>query len=459
MKICILGCGLRTPLLLHGLVHSGLAIEEIALYDIDVERANTMSKLASELARDSNIRVRAAQPVDNAIADASFVICSIRVGHMQARAADERLSLECGFAGQETTGPAGFSMALRTIPTALEYARLVEKLAPAAWIVNFTNPAGIITQAISNHTGARVVGICDTPAELFYQIARALDEPLDNVRCEYFGLNHLGWIRGVRLRGKDVLDRLLEDDELLRRLYPAELFAPAFLRALRLIPTEYLYFYYNQTQARANQTHVGVTRGEELASLNRNVWKTLEGCMRSGDAAGALTAYRQYLNRRNASYMRLDAEGKSAFNVPDPDWDPFEGVTGYHRIAVDTLRALISDEPHHLVLNVRNESTLEGLRRDDVIETQCMVDKFGARPLAIGSIPESVQGLVFSVKQFERLTIQAVIEGSWDAAVLALATNPIVGNWHAAHNYMTRLGEMDGEVFAGFAHSERVARS
>ena len=130
------------------------------------------------------------------------MISCVRVGGMEARARDERLALECGFAGQETTGPAGCVMALRTVPVVLEQARVVERFAPDAWIINFTNPAGLISQAISSNSSARVVGICDTPAELFFRIALGLGAPLEDVECHYFGLNHLGWVQTVRLRGQ-----------------------------------------------------------------------------------------------------------------------------------------------------------------------------------------------------------------------------------------------------------------
>ena len=228
-------------------MHGGLGIREIALYDNRPPAAALMGSLCSAIADGTTTRITTPASADDAIADSSFVISSIRVGNMGARARDERLSLECGFAGQETTGPAGFAMALRTIPVALDYARTVERIAAAAWFINFTNPAGIITQAISTHTNAKVVGICDTPAELFHQIARALEEALEDVECDYFGLNHLGWVRAVRVRGEDVTSKLLADDELLRRLYRAELFPPALIRGLGLIPTEYLFFYYNQS--------------------------------------------------------------------------------------------------------------------------------------------------------------------------------------------------------------------
>ena len=140
-------------------------------------------------------------------------------------------------------------MALRTVPVALEHARLVEREAPRAWFINFTNPAGLITQALQQHTKLRVVGICDTPAELLHRISHVLAEPAGDIQCEYAGLNHLGWVRRVLVRGQDVTARLLENPEALRELYHAELFDPLLIRTLKLIPSEYLFFYYSQRKA------------------------------------------------------------------------------------------------------------------------------------------------------------------------------------------------------------------
>jgi 6-phospho-beta-glucosidase len=450
MKLCVLGCGLRTPLLLHGLIHSGLGIDEVALYDIDTERSQLMEVLGTHLAQGTSARIVSTPVLERAIQKSSFVISSIRVGNMKTRAADERLALECGFAGQETTGPAGFAMALRTIPVAIEYARIVQRKAPSAWIVNFTNPAGIITQAISTHTGANVIGICDTPAELLFQIARVLGEPLEQVRCEYFGLNHLGWLRSVRVRGEERIGQLLEDDRKLQMLYPSHLFDGVLIRALGVIPTEYLFFYYNAFLARQNQLRAGITRGEELETLNGNIWMKLEACSRSGDAGAALEEYKRYLNRRNASYMKLEGEARSAFDGPDPDWNPFEGATGYHRIAVDAIRALIGAESHSLVLNVPNHGAMEELAADDIVEVPCVVDQTGPRPSKIGRLPESVRGLVVSVKYYERLAIQAAVEKRWDTAVFALTMNPIVGSWEASRRFLEGLKSIDPEHFSNF---------
>ena len=435
MKICVLGCGLRTPLLLHGLVNGNIDVDELSLHDIEPDRADLLARLADRMAHGRKIRIRAVQQLDQAIEGSNFVVSCIRVGGMETRASDERVALESGFAGQETTGPAGFAMALRTVPVAIEHARIVERLSPSAWIINFTNPAGIITQAITQYTRARVAGICDTPAELFLQVARALGEPLENVDCEYFGLNHLGWIRSVRVRGTDATHRLLSDDGLLQRLYPAELFAPDLIRSLGLIPTEYLFFYYNQPVARRNQINAGTTRGEELRIMNLQLWKHLKEQIGRGNSDAALDGYRRYLNRRNASYMRLEAAGDSAVNCNDPDWNPFEAATGYHRIAIDTIRALGSSEPHSLILNVANRGAIPGIAENEIVEVPCLVDQNGPRPLAGGALPESVQGLLLSVKRFENLTIQAAMQPSVDNATIALMANPIVGSWDGARNF------------------------
>lgn len=451
MKISVLGCGLRTPLLVHGLLRSGLDIGEIALFDIDRGRSRLMEQIGLELANAAGTGTRiAGATIEEAIAGSDFVISSIRVGGMEARARDERIALECGFAGQETTGPAGFAMALRTIPVALEQARTVERLAPSAWMINFTNPAGLITQALSTHTNARVIGICDTPAELFFQISRALDEPPDEVECSYIGLNHLGWVTSVSVRGQDVTDRLLNNEFLLRHLYPAELFDPGLIRALGAIPTEYLFFYYNQTLAKDNQLRAGATRGEELKTLNGEVEADLQAHIGAGDPSGALRAYRRYLNRRNSSYMRLDGAGVSAFDGADFDWDPFEGATGYHRIAVSAITALRASAPHRLVLNVQNHGAVEGLQPDDIVEVPCLVDRSGARPLATGRPPDSLQGLILAVKQYERLTIEAARTHRWDLAALALTVNPIMGSWNEAQRFLHRLAESDPRHFSNF---------
>jgi 6-phospho-beta-glucosidase len=236
------GAGLRTPLLVDGLLQATaeLSVDEVALYDPDRVRLATVLGLCRALcaARGRSLRLSAPARLEEAAEGASFVILSIRVGGTAARARDERVAMEPGRLGQETPGPGGAALALRTLPVLLEQARVLEERAPSAWVVNFTNPAGLIAQALTTRTGLRVVGICDTPGELFHRIGLALGEPA--ARCAYLGLNHLGWVRAVHAGGADRLDELLADDEKLGSLYPAARLAPDLLRARRLPPTPYL---------------------------------------------------------------------------------------------------------------------------------------------------------------------------------------------------------------------------
>jgi 6-phospho-beta-glucosidase len=444
--VVIGGGGVRTPLLVYGLVHSqsALSVDTITLFDIDTERLNVIAGLCREVARQvpGSPAIEVEANLERALEDADFVLNSIRVGGIAARARDERIAIEHGLAGQETTGPGGAAMALRTIPAILEQARLVEAVAPGAWFINFTNPAGLITQALSNHTKVKVVGICDTPAELFHQIASALGEPPEEMTFDYAGLNHLGWVSRVRLRGEDITARVLDDLSLLRRIYSADLFDPDLIHALRLIPTEYLFFYYSARRAHRNQQKAGASRGQELERLNDSLFRQL----RAEDPRTGVETYRHYLDQRNSSYMQLEAQAGSAFSSSLRNENPFTLATGYHRIAVDVMRGLTSESPNQVVVNVQNHGTINGLNGDDVIEVLCDISKRGPVPRPVGDLPESVRGLVLSVKAYERTLIEAALRHSQSLAALALLEYPIVGDWELAKETLDALRNSDASL-------------
>lgn len=443
-KVVIVGGGgLRTPLVVHALARAqrSLDLAELALYDVDTARAGIMAGIGRRIVANlgADYRIGVWENLEDAAAGADFILNSIRVGGMSARARDERIAIEHGLAGQETTGPGGAAMALRTIPVTLEHARAVERAAPGCWFINFTNPAGLITQALTQQTRLRVIGICDTPIELFHRIAWSLGEPYEEMRFDYAGLNHLGWVSRVRLRGVDITARLLADDEALRRLYPAPLFEPALIRALGLIPTEYLFFYYSQRKAHDNQLRAGASRGEELERLNLELFRQLQG----ETPAEALATYRHYLLRRNASYMKLESEAGSAFTTAEENYDPFETATGYHKIAQAVLTALVSDSPQQIVLNVANRCAIPDLAPDDIVEVPCDIDRRGPVPCPAGPLAESVRGLVLAVKAYERTLIRAAVEKSAPLADLALLEYPIVGEWDLARNLRAALTASD----------------
>jgi 6-phospho-beta-glucosidase len=321
-------------------------------------------------------------------------------------------------------------MGLRTAAVAIEYARLIERLSPQAWMINFTNPAGLITQAVSHNSNARVIGICDTPTELFHRIALALGAPLADVHCEYVGLNHLGWVRRVLLRGEDVTAKLLASGEALHSLYQAPLFDLELLRSLRLIPTEYLFFYYSRSRALHNQRRAGATRGEEVAKLNEELFANLAKSSADGKPHEALSTYVDYLNQRSGSYMQLEASAGTAFDKSHAlQDDPFRVATGYHRIALDVMKALSSEEPRRVVVNVRNHGAISDVAPEDIVETPCSISKHSITPEVCGALPEEVRGLVLAVKAYERAAIQAAVMGSAEYARKAMLLYPAIGEW------------------------------
>jgi 6-phospho-beta-glucosidase len=443
-KVTIIGGGgVRAPLLIHGLAQAQevLNIAELSLFDVDIARTEIIGGIGRAIVSrmGAGFKICVTSRLEEAAEGAEFVFSSIRVGGMAGRARDERISIEHGLAGQETTGPAGAAMALRTLPVTLGQANVVERVAPEAWFINFTNPAGLITQALTQNTSLKVIGICDTPSELFHRIAGAVGASRDEIDCDYAGLNHLGWVRRVHLRGEEITARLLDDTELLRGLYPADLFDPALIQTLRLIPTEYLFFYYSQRKAYRNQLKAGASRGEELQRMNGDLFKRLS----TSTDAEALETYRTYLQQRNASYMKLEGQGGSAFTPAESEPDPFEAATGYHRIALEVMSGLLSNHTREIVLNVLNRGAIEDLDADDIIEVPCDVDRTGAHPRRTGRLPESVRGLTLAVKAYERTAIRAALEGSRAIAQLALLEYPSIAQWELAGELLSSLQAAD----------------
>lgn len=439
-KVAIIGGGgVRTPLLIHGLAQeqAHLGIGQVALFDTDLARMESVARIGRQIVKrlGADFEICVTPRLEDAVTETEYVLSSIRVGGMAGRARDERLAIEHGFAGQETTGPAGAAMALRTLPVSLGHAKIVERLAPAALFINFTNPAGLITQALMDSTSLNVIGVCDTPGELFHKIATAVGAPLAEMTFDYAGLNHLGWIRRVSLAGEDITERLLDDTELLRGLYPAELFDPALIQTLRLIPTEYLFFYYSQQKAYRNQVLAGASRGEELERLNADLFLQIAG----ETAVQALETYRAYLMRRNASYMQIEGRAGSAFHAGHNEPDPFDAATGYHRIALDVMVGFCSDAEREIVLNVRNRGAIEDLDPDNIVEVPCLVNRGGVKPRRTGRLPIAVRGLVESVKAYESTLIQATLHGGKRLAQLALMENPIIGQWERAGEVLESL--------------------
>ncbi|HKN97910.1 MAG TPA: 6-phospho-beta-glucosidase, partial [Pseudonocardiaceae bacterium] len=333
---------------------------------------------------------------------ADFVFSAIRVGGLAARVADERVAREAGVLGQETTGAGGLAYAVRTVPAALRIAERVAATAPNAFVINFTNPAGIVTEVMRTVLGDRVVGICDTPVALIRRLTGLLGVP---AFADYAGINHLGWLRRLVHDGVDRLPGLLAGDALAGTEEDA-IFGLPWLRTLGVIPNEYLYYYYFTREA----VRSGAARGEYLLGQQDDFYRAA-----AADPARSLDLWTAAVRQRSATYF-ADARGGAA--TP-------EGA-GYEGVALAVLAAVARNEPAELVLDVANQGTLPGLPDDMVVEVPCAVDGGGARPLPVSPLAQAQSGLVQQVRAAERLAARAAVTGSRRSLLAALAQHPLV---------------------------------
>jgi 6-phospho-beta-glucosidase len=427
MRLTILGGGgFRVPLIHAALTADSAGIDTLVLYDLDPDRVRAVRAVLDQTAAGAGPDVVVESTLEAAVRGADFVFSAIRVGGLRGRACDERAALAEGLLGQETTGAGGVCYGLRTIPEALRIAEAVRAHAPDAWVINFTNPAGMVTEAMSQVLGDRVVGVCDSPVGLFRRVARALGVSMERAWFDYAGLNHLGWLRRVLVGGRDRLPGLLADERALGSFEEGRLFGPTWLRALGAIPNEYLYYYYFTRDAVAAQARAPATRGEFLAAQQDPFYRAAG----QPDAAGRWQALRR---EREATYL---AESRQASGAGSRDAQDLDGG-GYDRVALALMRAIAGGQAT-LVLNVRNRSALPCLDADAVVEVPCLVGTNGALPLATGPLDPPAAALVATVKAVERATIHAAVSGSRAAAVRALASHPLVDSVHAAERILDR---------------------
>ncbi len=460
MKLTILGAaGVRTPLVLQSIIASQrrIGLTELALMDVDANRLALMRALCEALldGGDAPFPIAWTQDARGALRGADYVINTFRVGGMESRVIDEQVPLRYGVLGQETTGPGGFAMALRTIPVALDYVKIVREEAPGAWLFNFTNPAGIVTEGIINCGGyERAVGICDNPSSMWRAAAQWLGVQPADLLVEYFGLNHLGWVRAIYQDGRDQLPAALDfitahaDDHL-----PGLPFEAGFVHSLGMIPNEYNYFYTHTDQALGNLNRAGQSRAQQIMPFNVELFETLDQLRQEGALPAALkTAYLDYLAKRHATYMSLEI----GHAHPQPDEsreasNALEGsAEGYSGVALGVIEAL-QGSGGVAILNVPNHGAIPGMGNHDVVEVTCYVGRGVIRPLAMGAVPERALGLMKRVKEYERLTIQAATEGSYDLALKALTIHPLVPSLSTARSILNDYRQQHGAYFPALA--------
>jgi 6-phospho-beta-glucosidase len=424
VKLTLLGGGgFRVPLVYQALAAGRSPVTEVVLHDVSASRVATIRAVLEQLgdAHPGAPAVRTATDLDDALTGARFVFSAIRVDGLAGRTVDERVALANGVLGQETTGPGGIAFGLRTVPVALRVARRVAAVAPEAWVINFTNPAGMITEAMQRVLGERVVGICDSPIGLARRAATALETL--GVACggdltvDYVGLNHLGWLRGLRVDGVDRLPELLADDDALGTIEEARLVGTDWVRAIGALPNEYLYYYYCTRDAIAAIRSAPSTRGELLQVQQERFYAET-----ADDPGHALRRWSQVREERDAGYMAESRGASGAGERAAAD----VAVGGYQQVALELMAALSGGPAATMILNVRNGSAVPGLPAAAVVEVPCLVGPHGVTPLVTAPLPGSMLGLLQQVKAVEQDTIEAAVTGSATSALRAFAQHPLV---------------------------------
>jgi 6-phospho-beta-glucosidase len=424
MKIAVVGGGSTyTPELVSGLSRERARIDvrELVLHDIDGQRREIVGGLAARMLARQGYEgtLEITDDLERALDGADFVLIQIRVGGQEARLSDETVPLVCGCIGQETTGAGGLAKALRTVPVVLEIAeRVRERAADAAWIVDFTNPVGIVTRALLDH-GHRAVGLCNVAITTQRAIARLLDVEPERVLIDQVGLNHLSWVRFVRVDGDDVLPELLAShgDELAEEVGLRR----GLLDELGVLPSYYLHYFYEHDAVLAEQLD-GVPRAATVAEIER----------------GLLELYRDPNLTEKPALLEQ------------------RGGAFYSEAAIGLVGSLVTGDGDVHVVDIRNGGTIEGMAPDDVVEVPARIDGKGATALPQPRVAPELLGLMQHVAAYERLAAEAAVTGERALVHKALLTHPLVAQDAVSAELVHRLLEAGARHLPQFDTGSRV---
>ncbi len=404
LKIAIVGSGSTyTPELIEGIIKRKdvLPLTELALMDIDRRKLDIVGELGARMLKAAGLscRVVLTENLDEALEGADFVLGQIRVGKLPARVLDEKIPLRYGLIGQETCGIGGFFKAMRTIPVMLDIAKRMKELCPDAWLINFSNPAGILTEALLNHSDVKMLGLCNVPYNMFRSIRSSLG--LERAEITYVGLNHLSWITAIEQDGKDYLQGALAmglNSEAMKNI-PSSGFSRELIQTVGAIPSSYLEYYYFKEKKLRILRESELSRGEKCIRIEEEL---------------------------------LGIYADSELHVK-PELLSSRGGANYSEVAISLVDAIHNDKQEVHVVNLLNRGALEFMEDTDAVEIGAVIGKDGAKPIALpGFSNRHIIDYMRMVKAYERETVQAAVTGSEEAAMRALMMNPLVGDYDTA---------------------------
>ena len=421
MKITVIGGGSSyTPELIEGIIlrSNQLKVDKIVLVDIESgkEKLEVVGALAKRMIKKSGLLIKIELTLDrvSAITNADFVLTQFRVGGLDARASDERIPLKYNVIGQKTVGPGGFAKALRTIPVILTICKEIEEHSNNAWLINFTNPAGMVTEAVHKYTSVKAIGLCNVPINMKQMTANILEVDRKDVNMSFSGLNHLVYATEVVVNGQDKMETLISRigegrNMNMKNIHDAP-WEESFLKALGALPCPYHRYYYMIDEMLIEEKEAAEKRGtraEQVKVIEKELFKTYEN-------------------------PTLDVKPKELEE---------RGGALYSEAAISLITSIVTNDHAIHTVNVVNNGAITQLPDDAVVEVSCVVNSDGAKPIQVGKLPPELNGLIQQVKAFEQLTIEAAVTGNKKKALLALVASPFVPSSKVAKELLHDLLE------------------
>lgn len=431
LKIAVIGGGSSyTPELIDGFIKrkDELPVNEIYLVDIPEgeSKLNIVGNLAKRMVKKAGLNTKIILTLDrkDAIKDADYIITQLRVGGLKARAKDESIPLKYNTLGQETTGAGGFAKALRTIPVIMDICNDIEELSPNAWLINFTNPAGLIAETVLRYTNVKAMGLCNVPVNMKNTTAKIFGVEPERIRMDFMGLNHLSWAYKIYLDGtditKEVIEKNLDENALNMKNIPALKWDKDFLTQLNMLPSSYLRYYYMKDQMVKDQIRDQKegkgSRAEQVMKIEKELFKIYED--------KELDIKPPQLEKRGGAY--------------------------YSEAAVSLISAIHNDKKEIHTVNIKNKGAISNLDDDVVIECNALIDKTGATPLSIGEMPPVINALVQHSKAYELLASEAGVTGDYFKALMALSSNTFIPSVTVAKELLNDILEANREYLPQF---------
>ena len=446
MKLAVIGGGgVRSMFLAKSIAQKAeaLKIDELVFMDNNPNKLRIYGKMAEKVASllcESLKFTLTVDPID-AVKDADYVITTIRVGGDDMRVRDERIALDLGILGQETTGAAGLSFAMRSISALAEYCELIKKYAkPGCKVFNFTNPAGVVSQTLRDMGYDFTYGICDAPSGMLTSFAKLYGADENSIRGEVYGLNHLSYFKSITIDGREIMPELIENDKAYTDT-DMRYFEKELLRQRGCVLNEYLYYFYYREKAVENIIKADKTRGEQICEINKRMTAELENVDIDKDFDRALEIYEHWYGERENNYMASETGVKRKapwhFDIYSKD------SGGYAGVALKFIETAQTNGSDTMILCVPNCGAIDGLQDTDVVEVTCDVSADGCVPHKIGKVDEQNLEIIRRVKMYERLSSIAIREKSRQKAVEALTLHPLVNSYSLANKLVDKYLELN----------------